>query len=143
MGLRFTNTGSKEDYMLSMSLMEEAKKLYKHLNEKDYELEKRVYVSLIDLYRDLSVQAENQNSFDKSIEYLNKQLENLKNLTEFVSFINENDKEKEYEEEQIKVYLKIANLNFKMKYYDSTLECLELLNSKVGKNKDAFNVNKL
>ena len=140
MGYRFDNTFVKEDLMLSMSFKEEAKKLYKHLNQEDYDLEKKIFISLIQLYKELSNQAENQNNFDKAIEYLNKQMENLKNLTEIIPHINEKDKEKEYLEQQIEVYLKIANLNFKMKYYDATLDCLEILKPLIFANQESSNV---
>jgi len=128
-----------------MSFKEEAKKLYKHLSErqnlrddqKDFELEKKIYTSLIDLYKDLSIKAENQNNFDKAIEYLNKQLENLKMLPQMSS---EKDKDRYYLEQQIEVYLKIANLNYKMKYYDATLECLEILKPLLSNNNDSTSV---
>lgn len=126
MGSRFED--SSEDLLLSMSFKEEAKNLFKHLNEKDYQLEASIYDSLIQIYKVLSNQTENQNSFDKAIEYLNKQLENLQNLTKVVPLLKDDKyKQKECIDQQIEVYLKIANLNFKMKYYDSTLECLEIL----------------
>jgi tRNA nucleotidyltransferase/poly(A) polymerase len=148
MGNRFDNTFVPEDLILSMSFKEEAKKLYKHLSErqnlrddqKDFELEKKIYTSLIDLYKDLSIKAENQNNFDKAIEYLNKQLENLKMLPQMSSQSNEKDKERYYLEQQIEVYLKIANLNYKMRYYDATLECLEILKPLLSNNSDSTSV---
>ncbi len=151
MGNRFDNTFIPEDLILSMSFKEEAKKLYKHLSErqslrddqKDYDLEKKIYTSLIDLYKDLSIKAENQNNFDKAIEYLNKQLENLQMLPQITSHTNEKDKEKYYIEQQIEVYLKIANLNFKMRYYDATLECLGILKPLISDNSDTTNVKKI
>lgn len=148
MGNRFDNTLIPEDLILSMSFKEEAKKLYKHMIEKssemvkDFELEKKIYISLIDLYKDLSNKAENQNNFDKAIEYLNKQLENLKCLPLVLHHTGDKDKEKEYIEQQIEVYLKIANLNFKMKYYEATLESLEVLKPLLSNSTESANVNK-
>jgi hypothetical protein len=97
---------------------------------------------LIQLYKELSNQQENQNQYEKAIEFLNKQLENLKNLSDIVPYLNKEgrEKEKEYLEQQIEVYLKIANLNFKLKYYDATLDCLQILKPLISNSADSSNV---
>lgn len=141
MGNCFDNTINVEDSILSMSFKEEAKKLFKHLNDKDFQLESAIYDSLIQLYKELANQQENQNNYEKSIEYLNKQLENLKNIIAIVPNMKaEKEKEKEYFEQQIEVYLKIANLNFKLKNYEDTLDCLSILKPLINNNSDTSNV---
>ncbi len=132
MGYRFEHEElPKEDGIISMNFKEEAKRLY-HLyysNEesKDQELEKRIYDSLDVLYKDLAQKAEDQNNFPKAVEYLNKRLENLKPLKNIAKLNNEDSKENEHLTAQIESYQKIADMNFKMKDYDHTLECIEIL----------------
>jgi hypothetical protein len=54
--------------------------------------------------------------------------------------VGKKDKEKENMDNQIDVYLKIAHHNFKLKYYNETLECLENLDKTVQDAIDANNV---
>lgn len=101
-------------------------------------METEIYSSLIKLYEDLAAQQENHNHYDQAIEFLNKQLENIENLSK----INK-DKGSE-KKNQIDVYLKVANLNFQLKHYEETLNCLKILQplitgedfSNVSSNKD-------
>ncbi len=125
MGTRFDNS---DDLLLSMSFKEEAKNLFRHLKEKNHPLEAYIYNSLILLYKDLSSKAENQNDQAGAISYLNSQLENLKNLIEIIPNLKDDKyKEAEYMEQINDVYLKIANMHFKMKLYDDTIENLKNL----------------
>lgn len=109
-------------------------------------LECSIYESLVNLYKELAGQQENSNQYEKAIEYLEKQLENLTNLNSMISRVKneesvENKKKKEENlENRIEVYLKIANLNFKLKFYSSTLECLSVLNNLIKESQDSNNV---
>ncbi len=132
MGNRFEHEElPKEDNIISMNFKEEAKRLYNtHFSneeKRDYKMEEKIYDSLNVFYRELAQKVQDQNNFPKSVEYLNKQLENLKHLRSLANLKQDDQKENEYLTAQINSYLKIAEMNFKMKYYDSTLECLEIM----------------
>jgi hypothetical protein len=132
MGNRFENEEfPKEDSIISMNLKEEAKRLYNtHFSgeeNRDFKMEEKIYDSLNVFYRELAQKVQDQNNFPKSVEYLNKQLENLKQLGSLAKLKQDDQKENEYLTAQINSYLKIAEMNFKMKYYDSTLEDLEIM----------------
>ena len=71
---------------------------------------------------------------EKNLNYISKLLEILKeNLTD-------DKKEKYYLEQQLMVNLKIANLNFKLKNYSETLECLQNLEKFIDPVIDPMNV---
>lgn len=89
------------------------------------------------MYKELANQQENSNNYEKSIDYLEKQLENLNNLSNKVQSQKLKD---ENLENQIEVYLKIANLNFKLKYYSATLDNLKILNELIKESSDNNNV---
>jgi tetratricopeptide (TPR) repeat protein len=125
-----------EDEKLSMDLKEKAKHFYqKYVTQKDYLLEFSIYDSLIQVYSYLATQEEKLKNYEKSIEYLYKQLDNLKDLATVAKHLKDfKDKGNEYENQGNEIYLKIANLNFKLQNYERTLHCLEEIRSVIEGN---------
>ena len=76
-GSCFDGTNNYNDLILSVNFKEEAKKLFKQLNQfdKDPSTESDIYTALMSVYKELASQQESQNNFSKAIEYLTKQLE--------------------------------------------------------------------
>jgi|LauGreDrversion4_2_1035121.scaffolds.fasta_scaffold530844_3 tetratricopeptide (TPR) repeat protein len=76
-GSCFDGTNNYNDLILSVNFKEEAKKLFKQLNQldKDSSTESEIYTALMSVYKELALQQESQNNFTKAIEYLTKQLE--------------------------------------------------------------------
>lgn len=141
MGNCFDNSGESEDIKLSMDLKEKAKSFYHtHLNEKNYPLECTIYDSLVQLYKDMAYQQEKLKNYEQAIEYLQKQLDNLKNLSVIARHVKEyKDKEKDYEDKKNEIYLQIANLNFKLQNYEATLNCLEEIKDLIESNDSNVN----
>jgi hypothetical protein len=104
------------------------------LSFQDVNLEKGIYHALADLYNSLAFNQEKQNNIEKCNEYLHKRLENLENEQSIIKRSKEstggrNDKEIQKIEnsnitDQLEVYLKIAENNFKLKNYQDTIKCL-------------------
>lgn len=61
-----------------------------------------------------------------------------------MSNINKDKENQSIERDQIEIYLKIAELNFKLKLYDATLDCLELLKPILYNSENSsYNVKKI
>lgn len=120
LGNCFNNTKKENDLKLSMFLKEEAKVLFKG-HEKDDNLENDICNALVNLYKDLAFEEETISNYSKSIEYLSKQLENLKAWRQVC-----NDTVK-IDNDQVDVYLKVANLNYQLHNYQETLDCIQIL----------------
>jgi hypothetical protein len=133
MGTLFSNL-DQEDYLLSLSFKEEAKKLFKHLGERDDVLETEILESLEMLYAELVKMNESQENIPKTMEYLSREKENLEQLIDLSTKIEKFEKQKEYYDKLFGVFLKIADLNFKKGNFDETVIYLEALNSKIEYN---------
>jgi tetratricopeptide (TPR) repeat protein len=132
MGTLFSNTQNQDDFLLSLFFKEEAKKLFKHLGEKDDALEVEILESLVILYKELVTQNECQENFPKTMEYLRKQLENLESLITILSRMKDKvDREKEHYDSLFFVFLKIAQLHYKQGNYEEVLENLKTLIQKI------------
>jgi tRNA/tmRNA/rRNA uracil-C5-methylase (TrmA/RlmC/RlmD family) len=117
----------------------------------DINLEKGIYHALADLYNSLAFNQEKQNNIEKCNEYLHKKLENLDNEHSIIKRIKESSGSKGDKEilktenanitDQLEVYLKIAENNFKMKNYTATIKCLNGVIEKCNPGVDPSNVN--
>lgn len=117
----------------------------------DINLEKGIYHALADLYNSLAFNEEKQNNIEKCNEYLHKKLENLENEHNIIKRIKESsgargDKEINKIEnanitDQLEVYLKIAENNFKLKNYQATIKCLDGVIERCNASVDPSNVN--
>jgi hypothetical protein len=133
MGTLFSNL-DQEDYLLSLSFKEEAKKLFKHLGERDDLLETEILESLEMLYSELVKMNESQENLPKAMEYLSREKENLEQLIELSNKIEKYEKQKDYYDRLFGVFLKIAELNYKKGNYQETIEYLQTLNDKIEFN---------
>ena len=80
----------------------------------------------MNLYDELATNQENQNAYKNAIDFLKRRNENLDVL---LGMFKENSSERSaYEEKQIKLFLKVAELNYKLKYYTDALDCLNTTN---------------
>ncbi len=141
MGKRFDNTYNSNDYEISKKFKEDAQKLYEKLEIKDPQLEFSIYENLVNIYNEISIKKENQNNYQEAIACLINQSMNIAKLLEIMKEnITDDKKEKYYLEQQLVVNLKIANLNFKLKNYSETLDCLEYLEKLIDPVIDPMNV---
>jgi tetratricopeptide (TPR) repeat protein len=132
MGTLFSNTQNTDDFLLSLFFKEEAKKLFKLLGEKDDTLEIEILESLVILYKELVTQNECQENFQKTMEYLRKQLENLESLIGILSkHKDKGEKEREHYDSLFSVFLKIAQLYYKQGSYEDVLDTLQTLINKI------------
>jgi len=141
MGKRFDNTYNSNDYEISKKFKEDAHKLFQKMEIKDPELESSIYENLINIYNDISIKKEYQSNFEDAIACLKNQSMNIIKLLNIIKeYLHDDKKEKSYLEQQIVVNLKIANLNFKLKNYSETLDCLQDLDKLIEPNIDPMNV---
>jgi tetratricopeptide (TPR) repeat protein len=132
MGTLFSNTQNTDDFLLSLFFKEEAKKLFKLLGEKDDALEIEILESLVILYKELVTQNECQENFQKTMEYLRKQLDNLESLIGIMSkHKDKSEKEREHYDSLFSVFLKIAQLYYKQGSYEDVLDTLATLMQKI------------
>ena len=116
----------------------------------DINLERGIYHALADLYNSLASNEEKQNNIEKCNEYLNKKLENLENEYFIIKKIKENLNNKGDKDifktentnitEQLEVYLKIAENNFKIKNYPDTIKALDTVIERCNPGVDPSNV---
>jgi hypothetical protein len=141
MGKRFDNTYNSNDYEISKKFKEDAFKLFQKMEIKDPVMESSIYENLINIYNEISIKKEYQSNFEDSIACLKNQSMNILKLLNIIKeHLHDDKKEKYYLEQQIVVNLKIANLNFKLKNYSGTLECLQHLDNLIDPNIDPMNV---
>lgn len=125
MGGCFEKIATSVDMNISKNLKEKARDIFtQNLAGQEYELENFIYGKLISLYKELAIQQEKMKNYHKAIELLNKLLEVLDSVLGISKFLKDNSNEKEKEDIQTESYLNIANLYYKMKDYDHTLETL-------------------
>jgi len=140
-GKRFDNTYNSSDYEISRKFKEDAQKLYEKLGIKDPQLEFSIYENLVNIYNEISIKKENQNIYEEAIACLINQSNYIGKLLEILhENLTDDKKEKHYLEQQLMVNLKIANLNFKLKNYSETLECLQNLEKFIDPVIDPMNV---
>jgi len=108
----------------------------------DIILEKDIYHALADLYNELANEVK-QSNIEKCNEYYHKKLENLENEHSIIKRSKEKDRDK-FENgniaDQLDVYLKIADNNFKLKNYPETIKCLNIVIEKCNQGVDQTNV---
>ena len=125
MGGCFEKIATPVDMNISKNLKEKAKDIFtQNLAGQEYELENFIYGKLISLYKELAIQQEKMKNYTKAIELLNKLLEVLDSVMGISANLKDSGNEKEKEDIQTESYLTIANLYYKMKDYDHTLETL-------------------
>lgn len=112
-----------DDSIIRIEFKEQAKKLFEKHGARNpkLNLDKFLYESLMKLYEELALQQENQNNYKSASDFLIKQLDNLWSLKEIKDM---NDKGK-CEEDEIRIYLKVSELNYKQQFYSEAHEWLE------------------
>ena len=101
-------------------------------------LEKYLYTSLVKLFQDLALQQEQQNKYEESIRHLQKQLIYLNKLYEMAK--NDMDTMRVTEQQQIEIYLKVADLNFKQGNFNDAEDCLNIAQKMINSKSDDNNV---
>jgi hypothetical protein len=129
-----------DDSIIRIEFKEQAKKLFEKHGARNpkLNLDKFLYESLMKLYEELATQQENQNNYKNAIDFLVKQLDNLKCLKGIVKDFNDKSR---CEQDEIKIYLKVAELNYKQQFYEDANVCLEIAKDMLNKKKDDQNVN--
>jgi hypothetical protein len=129
-----------DDSIIRIEFKEQAKKLYEKHGARNIRLnlDKFLYESLMKLYEELALQQENQNNYKNAIDFLIKQLDNLGRLKEIVKK-DFNDKAK-CEQDEIRIYLKVADLNYKQQFYEDANKCLEIARDMLREKSDDQNV---
>ncbi len=89
------------------------------------------------LYEELAVQQENTNNYENAIKFLVKQLDNLKSLKMIVKDYNDKSK---CEQDEIRIYLKVAELNYKQNKYEDANLYLDIAKDLLSKKSDDQNV---
>lgn len=100
-------------------------------------LDKSLYTSLVKLFSELASQQEQQNKYEESIRHLQKQ---LLYLTELSKISNDVETTRLTEQQQIEIYLKVADLNFKQNNYDDAEDCLNIAKRLIDNKPDDNNV---
>ena len=141
MGGCFDKTSNNPiDMNISKNLKEKAREIFqKNLQGQNYPLESTIYRALINLYKELANQQEQMKNYNKAIDILNKHLEVLDSLMSISDKIKDGLSEKELEDKKTESYLKIANIYYRMKDYDHTLETLNKMPNIKNENISSLN----
>ena len=126
-----------DDSIIRIEFKEQAKKLFEKHGARNHRLnlDRFLYESLMKLYEELALQQENQNNYKNSINFLVQQLDNLKCLKAIVK-----DDKNRCEQDEIRIYLKVAELNFKQQFYHDAKVCLDIAQDLIYKKTDDQNV---
>lgn len=128
-----------DDSIIRIQFKENAKQLFEKHGSKNNKLnlDKFLYESLMKLYEELAVQQENQNNHENAIKFLVKQLDNLKSLKMIVKDYNDKSR---CEQDEIRIYLKVAELNYKQNKYEDANLYLDIAKDLLSKKSDDQNV---